>query len=50
MKLLANPARAMALLMATESFVAAGLYLLQRDWRHASYWLSSGCIILSVTL
>jgi hypothetical protein len=45
-----SPAKIMALLMASESFIAAILYLVQGDVRHACYWASSACIILSVTL
>ena len=38
------------LLMVIESLTAALVYAYNRDWRHAAYWVSSACIILSVTL
>lgn len=42
--------RIFPMLMAAESFVASAMYAIQKDWRHASYWLFAGCIALSVTL
>jgi hypothetical protein len=38
------------LLMAGESFMAAVVYAVQKDWRHASYWFFAGCIAISVTI
>ena len=43
-------AKLMPMLMVVESLLAAVVYAVQRDWRHAFYWFSSACIILSVTL
>jgi hypothetical protein len=43
-------AKILPLVMTAESLLVAVFYVVQRDWRHAFYWFSSACIILSVTL
>ena len=43
-------AKILPLLMAGESALAALIYALQGDWRHAFYWASAASITYSATL
>jgi hypothetical protein len=43
-------AKYLALGNAALNLIVAGFYAVQGDWRHASYWLFSACIITSVTV
>ena len=43
-------AKSLPLLIVAEAGIAAVMYAIQRDWRHAFYWGSCACITLSATL
>lgn len=43
-----NWGRTLALIMSVEDVIIASVYLIQRDWRMAVYWLAAAVITASV--